>query len=81
MARSSSHAPSLAYTDMACQSLRRIESLSHGVLSIAMTLLVLNLRVPAAGLVRTKANVGLALRPLLLSVGGYVLGFISLGIF
>ena len=42
---------------------------------------MLNLRVSAAGLVRTKANVVLALRPLLLSVGGYVLDFISLGIF
>ena len=48
---------------MAVHGMRRIESLSHGMLSIAMTLLVLNLR---------------ALLP---SIGGYVLGFLSLGIF
>ncbi|GAC1379370.1 MAG: TMEM175 family protein [Hymenobacter sp.] len=81
MDKSSSHAPSLAYTEVAGQSLRRIESLSDGVFSIAMTLLVLNLRVPAAALVRTEADVGPALRELLPSVGGYVLGFLSLGIF
>jgi uncharacterized membrane protein len=52
------HAPPVAYTTVAGQNLRRIESLSDGVFSIAMTLLVLNLRVPAADLVRTEADVG-----------------------
>ena len=75
------HAPPVAYTTVAGQNLRRIESLSDGVFSIAMTLLVLNLRVPAADLVRTEADVGPALLGLLPSIGGYVLGFLSLGIF
>lgn len=75
------HAPPVAYTTVAGQNLRRIESLSDGVFSIAMTLLVLNLRVPAAALVRTEADVGPALLGLLPSIGGYVLGFLSLGIF
>ncbi|MBO3272186.1 TMEM175 family protein [Hymenobacter defluvii] len=73
--------PSPHYTDVAARNLRRIESLSDGVFSIAMTLLVLNLRVPAAALVRTEAAVGPALLRLLPDLGGYVLGFLSLGIF
>ena len=45
---------------MAAHSLRRIESPS-GVFSVAMTLHVLNLRVPAATPVRTETDVGPAL--------------------
>ena len=66
---------------MAAQNLRRIESPSGSVFSVAMTLRVLNLRVPAATPVRTEADVGPALLGLLPSIGGYVLGFLSLSIF
>jgi uncharacterized membrane protein len=59
----------------------RIEALSDGMFAIAMTLLVLELRVPA--LPHNAANVVVvpALMKLLPKVGTYAVSFISLGVF
>ncbi len=69
------------YNQIAGQNLGRIEALSDGVFAIAMTLLVLDLRVPVSAAIKTEADLYgafCALTPNLLS---YFLSFMTLGIF
>jgi uncharacterized membrane protein len=70
------------YDAIAGRSVERLAALSDGVFAIAMTLLVLDLRVPAAEALHGEGDlfrhVFVALAPRLLA---YLLSFISLGIF
>jgi len=69
------------YNQVAGQSLDRLKALSDGVFAVAMTLLVLDLRAPAAEAIRSEADLWhglLVLSPRLLT---YVMSFITLGIF
>jgi len=58
---------------------RRVETLADGVFAIAMTLLVLEVHVPAVPEPVTGAGMLAALRGILPSVAGYVVSFIILG--
>jgi uncharacterized membrane protein len=70
------------YTSIAGQSVERLAALSDGVFAIAMTLLVLDLRVPAAAALRDNGDlfrhVFVALAPRFVP---YLLSFMSLGIY
>jgi len=70
-----------SYNHISGQKIQRIEALSDGVFSIAMTLLVLDIRVPISSAVHTEKELlggFLLLMPKLLS---YFLSFMTLGIF
>ena len=72
--------PSL-YNRVAGQSVERLAALSDGIFAVAMTLLVLDLRVPAAEAVHSERDLGrvlLALAPRLLF---FLMSMMTLGIF
>ena len=72
--------PSL-YNRVAGQSVERLAALSDGIFAVAMTLLVLDLRVPAADAVHSEHDLGrvlLALAPRLLI---FLMSMMTLGIF
>ena len=69
------------YNKIAGQSLERLAALSDGVFAIAMTLLVLDLHVPAAAALRSDADLSHALLALLPNLIAYVMSFMTLGIF
>ncbi len=69
------------YNQLAGQSVARLEALSDGIFAFAMTLLVLQLRVPASDAVHSEHDLWralLALAPWLLT---YLMTFLTLGIF
>ncbi len=69
------------YNRIAGENVDRITALSDGVFSVAMTLLVLDLRTPAADLIHSEhdlLNALLALTPRLVT---YLMSFLTLGIF
>jgi uncharacterized membrane protein len=69
------------YNRLAGRSLERLAALSDGVFAIAMTLLVLDLRVPAAGAIHDDAGLRHALLDLAPRLVVYVMSFMTLGIF
>lgn len=69
------------YNQIAGRSLDRLKALSDGVFSIAMTLLVLDLHVPAAAAIHSEAGLGQALLHLSPRLLTYLMSFITLGIF
>lgn len=71
----------VTYNQIAGQKAGRIEALSDGVFSIAMTLLVLDLKVPAQNLVHSEEELWRALSKMFPSFLSYFLGFMTLGIF
>jgi uncharacterized membrane protein len=69
------------YNRIAGENVDRITALSDGVFSVAMTLLVLDLRTPAADVIHSEhdlLNALLALTPRLVT---YLMSFLTLGIF
>lgn len=73
--------PKIDYNEIAGQKPNRIEELSDGVFSIAMTLLVLDLKVPAQDIIHSEGDIWQALGRLTPSLISYALGFMTLGIF
>ena len=74
--------PSVAYNDIAGErSLDRIGALSDGLFAIAMTLIVLEIRVPDIGEHPTNAQLADALVGLAPRFLTYLLSFLTLGIF
>ena len=71
----------LHYYQIAGQSLDRLAALSDGIFAVAMTLLVLNLHVPAAGALTSERAVWALLVQLLPSLLPYGMSFLTLGIF
>ncbi|MEI7585021.1 TMEM175 family protein [Runella sp.] len=69
------------YNKIAGQRVQRIEALSDGVFSIAMTLLVFNLKDPVGGLVQSDTQLLHALYDTLPELLTYFLSFMTLGIF
>src|SRR5580693_6059335 len=69
------------YNAIAGQSVERLAALSDGLFAVAMTLLVLDLKVPAAEAIRSdKALLG-ALAELAPRLVIYLMSFLTLGIF
>jgi len=71
----------LHYYQIAGQSLDRLAALSDGIFAVAMTLLVLNLHVPATGALASEHAVWNLLVYLLPSLLAYGMSFLTLGIF
>jgi uncharacterized membrane protein len=72
---------STTYNRFAGQSLERLAALSDGLFAIAMTLLVLDLHVPASTLVHSERALLQALVQLLPRFVPYLMSFLTLGIF
>ena len=69
------------YNDVAGRDLSRLAALSDGIFAFAMTLLVLNLRVPDAAPVHNEGELGHALLRLAPSILTCVMTFLTLGVF
>ena len=69
------------YNRIANQNLDRLSALSDGVFAFAMTLLVLDLRLPAAAAVHSEHDLWRALASLTPNLLIYLMGFLTLGIF
>jgi len=69
------------YNHIAGQSTERLAALSDGVFAVAMTLLVLDLHIPAADGVHTESDLIHLLASLAPRLLVYMLSFLSLGIF
>jgi len=69
------------YNRIAGQNLERLAALSDGVFAVAMTLLVLDLRTPAAGAIHSEHGLLVALWGLLPRLATYFMSFLTLGIF
>ncbi len=69
------------YNRIAGQSIERIAALSDGIFAVAMTLLVLDLRLPVAASVHGEAGLARALAALAPHLLVYLMSFMTLGIF
>jgi len=70
-----------SYNCIAGRNLERLAALSDGIFAVAMTLLVLDLRVPAAELVQSEHDLWRALGALAPRLVMYMMSFLTLGIF
>lgn len=71
----------LSYNQIAGQSVERLAALSDGIFAVAMTLLVLDLRLPAGRAIRNEHDLWRALVVLSPRLLIYMLTFTTLGIF
>jgi len=69
------------YNQIAGQSIERLAALSDGLFAVAMTLLVLDLRAPAAEAVHSDRELAAALLGLAPRLLVYLMSFLTLGIF
>jgi uncharacterized membrane protein len=69
------------YNQLAGQKVARIEALSDGLFAIAMTLLVLDIKVPIGEAIDSERALLAIFVPLLPKFLSYFLGFMTLGIF
>lgn len=69
------------YDRIAGQNLDRLAAMSDGVFAVAMTLLVLDLRAPAAAAIHSEHELLVALLPLAPRLVTYLMSFLTLGIF
>ena len=69
------------YNRIAGQNLERLAALSDGVFAVAMTLLVLDLRAPAADAIHSEHDLLAALAALAPRLLTYMMSFLTLGIF
>ena len=70
-----------SYNRIAGQSVDRLAALSDGIFAVAMTLMVLDLRLPAAQTIHGEHDLWRALLALLPRVLTYLMSFLTLGIF
>lgn len=71
----------ISYNQIAGQSVERLAALSDGIFAVAMTLLVLDLRVPAAEAIHSGHDLRQALMALAPEILMYMMTFVTLGIF
>ncbi len=69
------------YNKIAGQRLSRIEAISDGIFAIAMTLLVLDLKIPSKEIIQSEQDVLSFFLTYKLKFISYFLGFITLGLF
>jgi uncharacterized membrane protein len=70
-----------SYNAIAGQSVERLAALSDGIFGVAMTLLLLELHVPAKELIRSEGDLRGALAALAPQLLVYLMSFLTLGIF
>ena len=70
-----------SYDQIAGQSVERLAALSDGIFAVARTLLVLDLRAPAAQAIHSEADLRHALIVLAPRLLTYMMSFLTLGIF
>src|SRR6202000_367050 len=70
-----------SYNEITGRSLERLAALSDGIFGVAMTLLVLDLRVPATAAAHGEPDLWLALVDLSPRLLMYMMSFMTLGIF
>jgi uncharacterized membrane protein len=70
-----------SYNQIAGRNIERPTALSDGIFAVAMTLLVLDLRVPATQAIHSERDLGHALIALLPHLVPYLMSFLTLGIF
>ena len=70
-----------SYNRIAGQSVERLAALSDGVFAVAMTLLVLDLRIPASEVIHSEPDLWRALIALSPRLVMYLMSFLTLGIF
>jgi uncharacterized membrane protein len=73
--------PATSYNRIAGQSVERLAALSDGIFGVAMTLLVLDLRVPASEAIHSERDLWRALLALAPQLIMYMMSFLTLGIF
>ncbi len=71
----------LSYNRIAGQSVERLAALSDGIFGVALTLLVLDLRVPASEAIHSENELAHALAGLAPQILMYMMSFLTLGIF
>src|SRR6202012_408841 len=71
----------LNYNRLAGKNLGRLEALSDGVFAVAMTLLVLDMKAPAAEIIHSEHDLWVALMALAPRFLVYLMSFVTLGIF
>jgi uncharacterized membrane protein len=81
MPRKSSDSEKVSYNRIAGHSVERVSALSDGIFAVAMTLLVLDLRVPAKDVVHSEQGLCLALVAMAPQLISYLMSFLTLGIF
>lgn len=72
---------SVSYNQIAGQSVERLAALSDGIFGVAMTLLLVELRVPARELIHSDGDLLQAFVSLLPQLLVYLMSFVTLGIF
>ena len=70
-----------AYNQITGQSLERLAALSDGIFAVAMTLLVLDLHVPASELIHSQGQLWHTLAEAAPQLISYIMSFLTLGIF
>jgi uncharacterized membrane protein len=70
-----------SYNQITGQSLERLAALSDGIFAVAMTLLVLDLHVPATELIHSQGELWRTLAEAVPQLVSYIVSFITLGIF
>jgi TMEM175 potassium channel family protein len=70
-----------SYNQIAGESIERLAALSDGIFAVAMTLLVLDLRVPAQAVIHSQHDLAQALIDIAPEVLTYFMSFLTLGIF
>ena len=70
-----------SYNQITGQSLERLAALSDGIFAVAMTLLVLDLHVPASEVIHSQGELWHSLSGALPQVISYLMSFLTLGIF
>ena len=70
-----------AYNQITGQSLERLAALSDGIFAVAMTLLVLDLHVPASEMIHSQGELWHTLAEAAPQLISYILSFLTLGIF
>src|ERR1700723_2102994 len=73
--------PNPSYNEVAGQSVERLAALSDGIFGVAMTLLLLDLHVPAKEIIHSEHDLARALLDLSPQLLVYLMSFITLGIF
>src|ERR1700734_441135 len=70
-----------AYNEISGQSLERLAALSDGIFAVAMTLLVLDLHVPASEVIHSQGELWHTLAGAAPQLISYIMSFLTLGIF